>query len=136
MALRPASDRSGSVGEQWGKWIDRCGIQDQRKVFHSFRSTAITDMYNSEAPNPVAIRDSVGHTNAGLSGSHGGYARSIMLRRLQNSIESLDYSTVDLVGIKLVDPTFASFYEEDKARVTSPEYAAQREKRKRRALSR
>ena len=135
LALRPESDRSGSVGEQWAKWVDRCGIMDKRKVFHSFRSTAITDMYNSEAPNPVAIRDSVGHTNGGLSGAHGGYARSIVLKRLQNAIESLGYPTVDLVGIKLVDPTFASFYEEEKARVTSPEYAAQREKRKRHAAA-
>lgn len=133
--FRPKDKLTKSVGEQWGKWVSRCGITDQSKVFHSFRSTAITDMYDSDAPNPAAIRDTVGHTG-GTSGVHGKYIHGAALRRAQAAIESLTFPTVDTNALRLEDPTFAVFYEVEKARLTSDEYAKQMALRKTRVESR
>jgi integrase len=130
--FRPQKTPGKSVGEQWGKWVDRRGITDDAKVFHSFRSTAITDMYNSDAPNPAAIRDGVGHSG-GTKGSHGGYIRGAALMRVQATIESLLYPTVHVDTIRCKDPTFAAYYAEVKARQTSPKFALQQARRKQRA---
>ena len=130
--FRPLKTLGKSAGAEWGKWVERCGITDHSKTFHSFRSTAITDMYNSDAPNPAAIRDAVGHTG-GTQGAHGGYMRGVALRRGQEMIESLDYPTVPLKDLRREDLTFSDYYAKEKARLTSPKFAAQQEARKRRA---
>ena len=133
--FRPKGKLTKSVGEQWGKWVGRCGIKDKSKVFHSFRSTAITDMYDSDSPNPAAIRDTVGHTG-GTSGVHGKYIHGAALRRALDAIESLQFPTVDINVVRREDPTFSAFYEVEKARLTSDEYAKQMALRKTRAESR
>lgn len=133
--FRPKSKPTKSVGEQWGKWVSRCGIADKSKVFHSFRSTAITDMYDSDAPNPAAIRDTVGHTG-GTAGVHGKYIHGGALKRALAAIESLQFPTVDITVLRREDPTFSAFYEVEKARLTSDEYAKQMELRKSRVESR
>ena len=133
--LRPAKTRDKSVGREWGLWVDRCGIKDQSKVFHSFRSTAITDMHNSATPNVSAIRDSVGHTG-GTSGAHGGYVRGPLLKRIKETIETLQYPTVKLEALKLRDPTFAQWFEAEKARISSPAYQVSTERRKQQAALR
>ena len=130
--FRPQKTPGKSVGERWGKWTDRCGITDDAKVFHSFRSTAITDMYDSDAPNPAAIRDGVGHSG-GTKGAHGGYIRGAALVRVQAAIESLHYPTVQVGLIRRQDPTFAEFYAKEKAKQTSPKFALQQKRRKQRA---
>lgn len=106
---RPPDKRSKSVGEMWGKWVDRCGITDKSKVFHSFRSTVVTDLYTSGAPNAAAIRDTVGHAG-GMRGVHGDYARGLPMATLVNTIEDLKYD-LDLNAIQLSDPTFQDFLE-------------------------
>jgi len=127
--FRPQKTPGKSVGEQWGKWVDRRGITDDAKVFHSFRSTAITDMYDSDAPNPAAIRDGVGHSG-GTKGAHGGYIRGAALIRVQAAIESLHYPAVQIDTIRRKAPTFEEFYAEEKARQTSPKFALQQARRK------
>lgn len=129
--LRPLSSRGKSAGRQWGLWVDRCGINDPSKVFHSFRSTAITDMYNTEAPNPAAIRTSVGHSD-GTRGAHGGYIRGVALKRVRDTIESLQFPTISVDELKLEDPRFSSFFLAEKARLSSPEHLAAIERKKRR----
>lgn len=133
--LRPAKTRDKSVGREWGIWVDRCGIKDKTKTFHSFRPTVITDMHYSATPNVAAIRDSVGHSG-GTSGVHGGYIRGAQLKRLQETIETLQYPSVKFEEMKLDDPTFSHWYEVEKARISSPEYRASTEKRKRQAALR
>lgn len=133
--FRPKDKLTKSVGEQWGKWVTRCGIKDKSKVFHSFRSTAITDMYDSDSPNPAAIRDTVGHTG-GTSGVHGKYIHGAALRRALAAIESLTFPTVDICALRREDPAFSAFYEVEKARLTSDEYANQMALRKSRVASR
>lgn len=127
--FRPEDIRSKSTVDYWGKWVDKCKITDPNKVFHSFRSTVITDMYDVDAPNAAAIRDSVGHTG-GTSGAHGGYIRGAALRRIRDTIYSLNYPSVNVDDIRCPDPTFARYYASEKARQTNPKYAEQRRRRK------
>ena len=133
--FRPKDKLTKSVGEQWGKWVSRCGITDKSKVFHSFRSTAITDMYDTEAPNPAAIRGAVGHAG-GTAGEHGNYIHGAALRRAKAAIESLSFPTVDINVLRRDDPTFSAFYEVEKARLNSDQYAKQMALRKTRVESR
>ncbi|NQW99782.1 tyrosine-type recombinase/integrase, partial [bacterium] len=130
--FRPLKTPGKSTGEEWAKWVDRCGITDDSKTFHSFRSTAITEMYNGDSPNPAAIRDSVGHTG-GTQGAHGLYMRAVLLKRVHEMIESVGYPTVPLDELRRDDPTFSDFYGKEKAWLTSPKFAAQQEARKRHA---
>ena len=106
---RPASKRSKSVGGQWGKWITRCGFTNDQMVFHSFRSTAITDLHNSDATHGP-IRETTGHATAGTSGTHGDYVRGLKLINLKATIEKLAYPTVDFAALKLADPTFSAYF--------------------------
>lgn len=106
---RPAACRGKSVGDQWGKWVDRCGFEDSQMVFHSFRSTAITDLHNSDAGH-AKIRQTTGHATAGTSGSHGDYVRGLLLIKLKETVEKLVYPTIDFDALKVSDPTFTSFF--------------------------
>lgn len=132
--FRPQGTVSKSTGEMWGKWVERCGIDDPQKVFHSFRSTAITKMHNTTGPNPAAIRSAAGHTG-GLTGSHGDYVRDSELLLVQTSIESLKFPSVDITQLFLADPSFSEFYHKQKKRLTSPAYARQQERRKKLAAA-
>lgn len=106
---RPDDIRSKSIGRSWGVWIKACGIDDHHKVFHSFRSTAITDLYNRDSVNPAAIRQSVGHSG-GLKGSHASYVRGVTLERIKAAIEGISYPSIDMSTLKLKDPTFSAFF--------------------------
>lgn len=132
--FRPQVTVSKSTGEMWGKWVERCGIHDPQKVFHSFRSTAITKMHNTTSPNPAAIRSAAGHTG-GLTGSHGDYVQESDLLQVQIAIESLIFPSVDVTQLRLDDATFSEFYYRQKKRLTSPGYARQQERRKKLAAS-
>lgn len=112
-----------STGRNWGIWIDKCEIDDERKVFHSFRSTAITDLHNKSA-SAAAIRKAVGHTSVEVSGAHGDYIRGQLLVALNHAINKLSYPVIDFGKLKLDDPTFAAHFEKVEARATSPKALA------------
>ena len=133
--FRPQKSISKSSGEMWGKWVQRCGIKDPKKVFHSFRSTAITAMHNrvGHATNPAAIRSAVGHAG-GLSDVHGTYFRGSDLMLVRDAIESLVFPEVNAPSLKLSDPTFAEFFDEEKKRLSDPAYLLQQQRRKQRAI--
>ncbi|MDI9233713.1 tyrosine-type recombinase/integrase [Limnohabitans lacus] len=114
-------DPEKMTGRQWGKWVDMCGLKDNKKVFHSFRSTAITDLHNTEA-KVAAVKRSVGHTSPEMAGVHGNsYVRGIALKNLQTAVEHLTHSQVDFQALKLQDPTFAAFFAHEEAKKNSPE---------------
>jgi integrase len=121
----PKQDRTSSpekmTGRQWGLWVQKCGITDPKKVFHSFRSTAITDLHNTEA-KVAAIQRSVGHTTHEMAGVHGNsYVRGIALKNLQTAVEHLTHSQVDFQALKLQDPTFVAFFAHEEAKKNTPE---------------
>lgn len=119
-----------SVGLQFSKWVKKVGIKDEdaMKVFHSFRSTAITDMHNSGGGG-AAIRRAVGHTSADTKGVHGKYIRGIWLTNLKAAIEGLSFPTIDFERIRLSDPTFKKFFDDSDAWLASDEYKQQQERR-------
>jgi integrase len=127
----PAAYRTKSVGRKWGNWVAKCGIHDDNKTFHSFRSTAITDMHNADEAQAghAAIQRSVGHATPGTSGSHGKYIRGIKLRKLQSAIESVDHDDFDVSHLRLEDPTFTAFFDRHFAFVNSPGEIARKQRR-------
>ena len=118
----PNDYRSKSVGRMWGKWVAKCGITDENKTFHSFRSTAITDMHNADEAHAghAAIQRSVGHATSGTSGSHGKYVRGIKLRNLQSAIESVTHDNFDVSHLLVSDPTFTVFFDKHFAFANRP----------------
>lgn len=106
---RPENIRSKSIGRSWGVWIKACGIEDPYKVFHSFRSTAITDLYNKKSVNPESIKRGVGHAGE-AKGVHSKYVRGVDLELIKDVIEGISYPSVDMSNLKLEDPTFSEFF--------------------------
>lgn len=127
----PVGYKSKSVGRKWGQWVSECGIADDHKTFHSFRSTVITDMHNAGEGQAghVAIKRSVGHATPGSAGAHGGYVRGLLLKKLQSAIESVDHDGFDVAHLRLVDPAFNKLFDKHFALVSSQGYQA-RQKRK------
>ena len=107
-ARRKASPEK-MAGKWWGEWVDECGITNTRKVFHSFRSTAITDLHNANAGH-AAIKRAVGHATEGMTGAHAIYVRGIELKNIQTAIELIQHPQVDFEAIKLADPTFSAYF--------------------------
>lgn len=122
---RDGQDPGKRLSAVWGEWVDKCGIENNQKVFHSFRSTVITKLYDQDAPNPAAIRDGVGHSG-GTKGSHGEYIRDMPVRRVQIEIEKISWAHLNFNDLKLDDPTFEAFYD---ATVKSKLRAKAREER-------
>jgi integrase len=113
-------DPAQRAGDVWGKWVDACGITNTRKVFHSFRSTAITDLHNANAGH-ASIKRSVGHTGAGMTGAHAGYVRGIELQNIKETIELLKHPQVNFDALKLQDSTFAVFFANEEVKKKSPQ---------------
>lgn len=112
-----------SLGRIWGVWVEKCGIHDRRKVFHSFRSTAITDLHNASA-SAAAIRKAVGHSSPEVEGAHGTYIRGNLLKALTEAINTLSYPTIDFQALKLADPTFAAYFAKEEAKAQNPKVHA------------
>lgn len=127
---RPENKRSKSVGREFGVLLEKCGITDSTKVFHSFRSTAITDLYNADA-NPAAIRKAVGHASSAVSGAHGDYIRGVLLQALREAIEKLQFPTIDFAQLRRADPTFKAFFDEEDAKKADPKFQEKLRKQQR-----
>ena len=124
---RPAHKPEKMAGRMWGKWISECGITDDAKVFHSFSSTAITDLHNAEASH-AGIHRAVGHATAGIKGTHGKYVRGIQLKLLKDVIEKLQHPTVNIATLKRDDPGFGEVLEELRRKATDPSEIAKKER--------
>lgn len=108
-----------ALGRRWGQWVEACGIKDKRKVFHSFRSTVITDLHNAGA-GAGAIRTISGHSSPGIEGVHGGYVRGTGLQTLVETIEFLKYPAIDFESLRRDDPTFAAYFLKVRAAENNP----------------
>jgi integrase len=126
----PDKYKSKSVGRQWSEWINVCGITDTQKTFHSFRSTAITEMHNAgeNQAGHIAIKRSVGHATPGSAGAHGGYVRGLDLEKLQSAIESIVHGGFDVSHLRLLDPTFKAFFDRHFELIASPGYQARKKR--------
>ncbi len=124
---RPAHKPEKMAGRMWGKWISECGITDDAKVFHSFRSTAITDLHNAEASH-AGIHRAVGHATAGIKGTHGKYVRGIQLKLLKDVIEKLQHPSVHIAALKRDDPGFSGVLEELRRKAADPVEIAKKDR--------
>jgi integrase len=88
--LKPVNDRYTHGFSMWfGKFKTRCGIKDNKKVFHSFRHTVQTQLALNDVPD-FLISQLVGHTNEGQT--TGRYIKDFDPKPLKEKvINKLDY---------------------------------------------
>lgn len=120
---------SKAVGRQWSDWLKSCGFKTDRKAFHSFRSTAITDLHNADA-KVFAVLRAVGHAASETEGVHGDYVRGMNLGYIRDTIEKLQYPMIDFLSLALEDPTFKDFFDKDEKIKSAPGYKKQQERRR------
>jgi integrase len=125
--FRPLGSLSKRAGDTWAQWVEGSGITNKRKTFHSFRSTAITDLHNGPAQD-ATIRGAVGHASQNSKDVHNDYIRGIRLVVVKDAVESLSYPTIDFSAVQLADPTFSAFIDGEIAKAHDPQQVAKAEK--------
>jgi len=111
---RPAGNTTKSLGRMFGLWVDQCEIEEEEKVFHSFRSTVISLLRLSTVDvNAPSVMRIVGHSTSTVAGAHGGYIIGIDLAMLQKTAEQIAYPFIDFSPLRLPDPTFSTFFAEE-----------------------
>lgn len=105
-----ANGRGKNAGLQFSKLLDKRGIKDDRKVFHSFRHSVITRLHATGA-NIAHVMQLTGHRGeAGQTVHFGTYTHDVGLQALADTLGKLAYPmTFD--GVKAKDPTFRMFYQ-------------------------
>lgn len=112
-----ANGRGKNAGRQFAKWLEACGIKENRKVFHSFRHTVITRLQDF-CNNDAHILQITGHRSEAAKGVHfKTYTHGLGLQRLAETMSKLHYPfSFDPVK---TEPTFKAFFDRwllDKAR--------------------
>jgi integrase len=103
-----ANGRGKNAGRQFAKLLDKRKIQDERKVFHSFRHTLITRLHATGA-NPAHVMQITGHRGETAQSVHfQTYTHDVGLKALDDTLRKLEYS-FDLDAIKIEDPKFDGF---------------------------
>jgi integrase len=118
-----ANGRGKNAGRQFALLLDKRGIKDDRKVFHSFRHTVITRLHALNS-NPAHVMQITGHRGeTGQSVHFNTYTHDVGLMALAETLGKLVYP-LDFDSLKLPDPTFKTFLnrwkmiEDRKARAT------------------
>ncbi|RBP53003.1 site-specific recombinase XerD [Arenicella xantha] len=99
---------NGKHNHALGRWFRdtykrKCGIEDigkSKKVFHSFRHTAVQHLWDSQGYELSRIGELVGHTHTTITG---GYTHTLSLAKKAEMIEAMDYG-IDFSRIRLWRP--------------------------------
>lgn len=103
-----ANGRGKNAGRQFAKLLDKRGIKDDRKVFHSFRHSVITRLHTIKASVPHVMQ-MTGHRGENTEGVHfQTYMHGLGLMQLAETLSGLQYP-VDFEAIKTKDPAFKTF---------------------------
>lgn len=103
-----ANGRGKNAGRQFALMLDKRGIKDDRKVFHSFRHTVITRLHATGA-NVAHVMQITGHRGENTQGVHfQTYTHDVGLMALADTLGRLVYP-MDFEAVKLTDPTFKFF---------------------------
>jgi integrase len=103
-----SNGRGKNAGRQFGLLLDKRGIKDDRKVFHSFRHTVITRLHTTGA-NVAHVMQITGHRGENTQGVHfQTYTHDVGLLALAETLGKLDYP-LNYNGIQASDPTFKVF---------------------------
>jgi len=87
---------NGKHNHELGRWFRdtykrKCGIENigkKKKVFHSFRHTAVQHLWDSQGYELARIGELVGHTHKTITG---GYTHTLSLEKKHEMIETIDY---------------------------------------------
>jgi len=97
-----------NAARQFANWLDKLGITDPYKVFHSTRSTLITRLHTANA-NPAHAMQITGHDGVQVQNIHfQTYTQGIGLAQLRDTLNRVHY-VLDMEALKASDPTFKVF---------------------------
>jgi integrase len=87
---------SKNTSRRFGEWLDKIGISDPLKVFHSFRHTVITRLHSKRA-NPAHVMQISAHASSGASGVHFTvYTHAFSPVDLLETVKLLDYPMIQI----------------------------------------
>lgn len=104
-----ANGKGKNAGRQFSDWLDEVGISDKRKVFHSFRHTAITRLHATGA-NPAHVMQITGHSSETQGVHFQTYTHDVGLKALSDTLAKLSYP-LDYELVRVPDPAFKKFLE-------------------------
>ena len=97
-----------NAARQFANWLDKLGITDPYKVFHSTRSTLITRLHTADA-NPAHAMQITGHDGVQVQNIHfQTYTQGIGLAQLRDTLNRVHY-VLDMEALKVSDPAFKGF---------------------------
>lgn len=97
-----------NAARQFANWLDKLGITDPYKVFHSTRSTLITRLHTADA-NPAHAMQITGHDGVQVQNIHfQTYTQGIGLAQLRDTLNRVHY-VLDMEALKASDPAFKAF---------------------------
>jgi integrase len=103
-----ANGRGKNAGRQFSLLLDKRGIKDDRKVFHSFRHTVITRLHVLGS-NVAHVMQMTGHRGEAANTVHfGTYTHDVGLQALAETLAKLAYP-LDFVALQHKDPAFKAF---------------------------
>ncbi len=97
-----------NAARQFALWLDKLGITDRLKVFHSTRSTLITGLHKAKA-NPAHAMQITGHEGVQVQNIHFQvYTHGMGLAELRDTLNTVHYS-FDVEALKVPLTTWAKF---------------------------
>lgn len=97
-----------NAARQFAIRLDKLGITDRLKVFHSTRSTIITRLHTADA-NPAHAMQITGHEGVQVQNIHfQTYTHGIGLAQLRDTLNRVCYA-FELQDVKIEDPRFSKF---------------------------
>lgn len=102
-----ANGKGKNAGRQFSDWLDEVGISDKRKVFHSFRHTAITRLHATGA-NPAHVMQITGHSSETQGVHFQTYTHDVGLQALAETLAKLAYP-LDFKNVRVEEATFKEF---------------------------
>lgn len=97
-----------NAGRQFAIWLDKLGITDPLKVFHSTRSTLITGLHRAKA-NPAHAMQITGHEGVQVQNVHFQvYTHGMGLAELRDTLNTVQYA-LNLEALKVPLSTWTKF---------------------------
>jgi integrase len=97
-----------NAARQFANWLDKLGITDPLKVFHSTRSTLITGLHKVKA-NPAHAMQITGHEGVQVQNVHFQvYTHGMGLAELRDTLNTVQYA-LDLEALKVPLSTWTKF---------------------------
>jgi integrase len=114
-----------NAARQFALWLDKLGITDRLKVFHSFRPTLITRLHNANA-NAAHAMQITGHEGQQVQNIHFQvYTHSMGLSQLRDTINTVSFPINFALVSSPLEP-FATYLAKEKAQAEWEERRAKK----------